>query len=674
MSEETTDRTGRGFWGRILHVDLSARKHEYEDLSPDFYRKYLGGVGLGAKVLWDRMEPGAGPLGPENVLGFTTGLLTDTGSLFTGRFTVVGKSPQTGGWGDANCGGHFSPFLKRCGIDAAFFHGAADRPVYVYLDDQGVQIRDAAALWGLDAIETEKQLKEEHGKTAQVACLGPAGEKRSLLAGISTDGGRYAARSGLGAVMGAKKLKAVVAAGKNRVGVADPERMKRLTQEYRQRLEGGKFFQRILKDGVFGFIGRLTRIGTVYTRQPADMWRHMLIKFGTPSLTAFSAEDGDSPIKNWGGVGYVDFPLRRSQKIGAEAVIRYEVKKYGCYSCPLRCGGIMEVQEGPWPVAEMHKPEYETICAFGSLCLNDDLLSIMKVNDICNRGGVDTISCGAVVAFAIECFENGILTPADTGGLELRWGASEAIVRLTEMIVRREGLGDVLADGVRSAAQRIGRGAEKFAVHCGGVEAPMHDPKFDPGQASSYLCEPTPGRHTIASLLFLDVQLLEKKFARARKIPAVTTNRRKHAYGDWGEALAVDSFYKMLVDCAGVCLFGTQAGGNMPLCEWLDAATGWVTTPDDYLEVGERVELLRHAFNVREGLNPARDFQLHPRVYGDPPLTRGPAKNVTIDLDTMARATYAAMKWDFETGRPERGHLEKMGLSEVAAALYPEGA
>ena len=665
-------RIGRGFVGRILHVDLTSGRTEFESLPEEFYQKYLSGVGLGAKILWDRMKPGVDPLGPDNILGFTTGLLTDSGSLFSGRFTVVGKSPLSGGWGDANCGGYFSPFLKRCGLDGVFFYGQSPRPVYLYLDAETVEIRDAGELWGLDAIETEKRLKKQYGKIAQVACIGPAGEKRSLIAGIANDGGRYAARSGLGAVMGAKKLKAVVAAGKGRVGTMDPDRISELTKGFRNRLEKGKFMQRVLGDKVIGLVGLITRTSPAYTKQPADLFRQILRKYGTAGVTAMSAEAGDSPVKNWDGIGYLDFPLKRSMKIGADSVVKYEVRKYGCYSCPVRCGGIMRIDDGPFPIEEMHKPEYETLCAFGTLTLTDDLSTIMKLNDLANRGGVDSISCGAVAAFAIECFENGVLTADDTGGLELGWGNAESLLRLTEMIINREGIGDILADGVRIAAQKIGRGAEKYAVHCGGVEPPMHDPKFDPGFAAAYHCEPTPGRHTITSLQYLDLEELNKRFSRAKKAPFISSHKARYTYDDKGEDLMVASFFKMIMDGCGLCLFGTQVGGNMPVAEWINAATGWDFTNDDYLATGERIHLLRHSFNVREGLNPITDFRPHRRIQGDPPQEKGPAKGVTIDLDQMAASVYQACRWRLEDGKPELGHLAKMGLDEVIQAFYPE--
>jgi aldehyde:ferredoxin oxidoreductase len=670
MTESTA--IGRGFCGRILHVDLTTGHHEYEYLGEDFYRKYLGGVGLGAKILWDRLRPGVDPLGPDNILGFTAGLLVGTNSLFTGRFMLVGKSPNTGGWGDSNCGGNFGPALKRCGLDAVFFHGVSPRPVYLFVDENTVEIKDAAPYWGLDAIESENQLREVHGKSSQAACIGPAGEKLSFLAGVSTDGGRYAGRSGLGAVMGSKRLKALVVAGRRKVGAVQPEVMTDLSRTFRKKLEGGAALQKILGDRLLGLVGWITRKGPVYTRQPADLFRQILKKFGTSGLTALSAESGDSPIKNWGGIGYTDFPLKRSQKIGAESVIKYEFKKYGCATCPVRCGGLVKVEDGPYPISEMHKPEYETLGAFGGLLLNDDLPAIFKLNDLVNRGGIDSISCGAVVAFAIECFENGLLTLADTGGLELRWGAAAAVIELTDMIINRRGLGDILADGVKVAAERIGRGSEKYAVHCGGVEPPMHDPKFDPGFMPVYHCDPTPGRHTTASYTYLDLQILEKRFTRAKKIPALATHKQRHAYDQSGEALAVNCFFKMLLDGAGVCLFGASVGGPMPLVEWLNAATGWSLSSDEYLAIGERIENLRQAFNVREGINAIRDIRPHPRIFGRPPFDKGPAKGVTIDLETMSRTFYEAMRWDLSTGRPDRQHLQNLGLTDVAETLYRE--
>ncbi len=665
------NRTGsnRGYWGRALHIDLENGTHEFENFDDGFYQKYMGGLGLGARVLWERIRPGCDPMGPDNVLGFTTGLLTDTGALFMGRFNLVGKSPATGGWGDANGGGYFAPALKRCGVDAVFFRGKSARPVYLYMDDENVELKDAADLWGKDTTLTETLLRERHGKRAQVACIGPGGERLSYMAGVCNDGGRIAARSGLGAVMGSKRLKAVVAAGTMRIGVYDREKTKALSRAFRKRLEEKAGLKKVIGDRVFALVGWLTRKGPLYTRQPADLFRLMMSKYGTSSMTAMSAEGGDSPVKNWRGVGYLDFPLERSRKIGAEALARYQVKRYGCFSCPLRCGAILKVMDGPYPIEEMHRPEYETLCAFGTLLLNDDLHSILRINDLLNRAGLDTISCGGTVAFAIECFENGLLGEAQTGGLALRWGDGKAVVRLVEMIINREGIGDLLADGVKIAAPKIGPGAEAFAVHCGGMEPPMHDPKFDPGFGTAYLCEPSPSRHMVSSYMLLDLERLHRRFHRAPRAPAFMTPGERLRFDNKGEAMALGSFFRMLIDCAGGCVFGVQIGGDMPLLEWVNAATGWGFTEEDYLALGERVEQLRHAFNVREGLNPARDFRPHHRITGHPPLEKGPARGVSLSSHAMAQPFYDALGWDMETGMPDPGRMERLGLGDVMEAL-----
>jgi aldehyde:ferredoxin oxidoreductase len=649
-------------------VNLSEGTIQYEDVDDEIYRKFLSGAGLAAKVLWDRMEPKCDPMGPGNILGFATGLLTDTGSLFTGRFTVVAKSPVSYGWGDANCGGFFSPLLKRCGIDALFFHGASPRPVYLYIDHQSATLHDAADLWGKDTIETETLLKEQYSASAQVACIGPAGEKLSRIAGISTDHGRMAARAGLGAVMGSKKLKAIVAAGKSMVPVTDRDKVKELSKQFKERFNKYDSWKDKLSDGLLALAGRLTGKGGIYVRQPAVVWRLMLKKFGTPSLTAASLESGDSPVKNWKG-GPSEFSREKYRKVGAEAIGKYDTKKYGCYSCPLRCGATSKVTDGPYPIEKSHRPEYETICSFADLLLNDDLHSIFKLNDMVNRGGIDSISCGGVLAFAIECYTEGIISKSDTGGLELGWGKSQTLIELTRMIIDREGIGDILADGVRIAAQKLGKGAEKFAVHCGGVEPPMHDAKFDPGFAMTYHCEPAPGRHTVAGLQYLDLQELEKQFSRAARIPLFTTRGQRYDPHDKGEAVAVSAFYKMLVDGAGACLFGTQIGGELPLCQWMNAVTGWECANDEYLVIGERIQQLRHAFNVREGLNAIKDFRPHPRVYGAPPLSGGPLKGITLDLDALALSYYHAMHWDPATGKPDKRRLEELGLYEVIRDL-----
>ena len=517
----------------------------------------------------------------------------------------------------------------------------------------------------MDLLEAEAILKERHGKRAQAALIGPAGERLSLMAGIGNDRGRMAARSGLGAVMGSKNLKAVVAAGRKRVRTADPAAVKSLTKAFRKRVQGGQGLKRFLGDRLLGFVGWFTRIGSIHAREPAALWKMILTKYGTPGITAMSAENGDSPIRNWGGVGYLDFPLRVSQKIGAEAVAAREIKKYGCYSCPLRCGGIMELsgpKATPWRVTNPSTRPSAPSAPWPSTMTWRRFSSSTTWST--GPGWIPS-PAGLRAAFAVELFEEGILTEADTGGLKLSWGDGRAVISLVEMIIDRRGIGDLLADGVRLAARRIGRGAERYAVHCGGVEPAMHDPKYDPGYGLAYYCEPTPGRHTITSQTYLDLWLFEKQYKKARKIPALSGLKERYRMEGKAQGLALGSFFKMVVDCAGVCLFGTQIGARIPLGEWINAATGMNHSNDEYLVIGERVEQLRHAFNLRQGLNPIHDFRPHPRIYGDPALAKGPAKGITLDLEGQAREFYRVMGWDEATGRIESGRLRKLGLGEL---------
>lgn len=661
---------GKGFMGKILWVDLSTGAIKDESIPEAVYKKFMTGYGLGAKLLYDRIPPGADALGPDNILGFCSGMLTGTAALFSGRFMVVAKSPLTGGWGDANCGGYLSPAIKQAGYDAIFFRGISPRPVYLYLTDQKAELKDASGLWGKDVVETEAAIKAElNEKKVRIACIGPAGEKLSLISGIANDGGRYAARSGLGAVMGSKKLKALVVSGKARAEADQPDRVKQLSKDLGQALNKRDFMQKVLGSKLVNISGIITRISPMAMAQPGDLWCQILKKYGTMGVTAMSSESGDSPVKNWAGAGHLDFPLKRASKISDDAVVKYQVKRYGCFSCPIQCGGIMEVKDGPWPISESHKPEYETVCAFGTLCLIDDLHALFKLNDMCNRGGLDTISAGGVAAFVIECFESGILTKEDLGGLEPRWGKPEPIMKLIELMIKREGIGDVLADGVKKAAQKIGKGSDQFAVHAGGQELPMHDPKMDVLQGLAYEVEPTPGRHTISGFVWQELMQVHRYSKSADKVKPLTSKKEKTSPHGKAKNQAVDSKLMQVVNGAGVCLFGLCCGPKYPLYEYLNAATGWGYSDEDWLLTGERIETLRHAFNLREGIR-YQDTKMHNRAKGVPSLGRGPHANTTLDTETLAREFYREMAWDFETGNPARDRLEKLGLDEVVKDIY----
>ena len=660
---------GKGYMGQILWVDLDTGAVSREDVEDRVYEEVLSGVGLGARILYSRIPAGADPLGPDNVLGFVSGLLTGAGSVLTGRWTLCAKSPLTGGWGDANCGGNLSPAMKRAGVDGIFIRGIAATPKVLVVDGDDARLEDAGDLWGMDCIETEDTFKSRlpaKGGKWQVACIGPAGEKLSLISGVSNDRGRFAARSGIGAVMGSKRLKALAVRGTTKIEVADKEAITGLSKDFSFGLKKGEAVMKILGNRVFRILGKVGRHGPAM-RQPADAFRFILKKYGTSGLTTFSAENGDSPVKNFRGIGFKDFPMRLASKIGDDAVIRYEVKKYGCYSCPIKCGGIVAVPGGPHPVEESHKPEYETLCAFGTLCLVDDLETIIKINDTCNRAGLDTISTGGVCAFAIECFERGVLTEADTGGLRLAWGDAAALLQLVDLIAAREGIGDVLADGVKQAAVRLGKGSEAWAVHAGGQELPMHDPRFDTSYGITYQCDPTPGRHTVAAATWSDLMLIERYFPEVGSFSMVSSKATLRKPDHHVRAMVFNARFHQVLNGVGVCLFGISAGPRMPVMEWTNAATGWNKSPAEYLKIGERILLLRQAFNVREGIKP-RDFAIAARALKA--QQSGPHAGAELDQDAMRAHFLHAFGWDQDSGRPARETLEALGLNDVAEELY----
>ena len=645
-----------GYTGKYCIVDLNSGNTEIIEPGDEFYRKYLGGYGLGAAVIMERQKPGVDPLSPGSYLGICSGLLTGTGARFSGRFMVVGKSPLTGGWGDANSGGYLSQEIKRTGFDAIFFTGAAESPVWVNISDEKVEIKDASGLWGKDIVETEEMIRAELGdKKVQVASIGTGGEKLSLVSGIATDSGRIAARSGLGAVMGSKNLKAVAFRGSRKIPVADKAAIKAINKTYLEDYRKSKLYDRITVR-FMNFLSRIIARTGISVPAQASTLRELYKQFGTPGLTVYSAMVGDMPIKNWGGVGYIDYTVESAEKNSDVNVIKRQKQKYACQSCPLACGGIVDINKGRYKGTTGHKPEYETLGSFGGLLLNDDLDVIIELNELCNRAAVDTISAGTIVAFAIECFENGIITEEDTGGLKLDWGRTEEIVRLTEMIIQREGIGDILADGVKRAAEKIGKGSERFAMHAGGQELPMHDSRLDPGYAIAYQCEPTPGRHTISCYLYAGLFGVKKMFPEAGR-------RIKQARGRQSKEVlhyTAGSYYMQLVNSCGMCMFGAMTS-FLPLIEWMNAATGWDLSADEYLKIGERILSLRKAFNMREGIQPA-DHRLSDRAVGKTPLTRGPLKGKTIDIDALMREFFDTVGWDLDSGGPSKDKMKELGI------------
>lgn len=604
-----------GYAGRLLFVDLSRGSIEERPLSESLARRFVGGYGIGSRLLYDMMKPGVDPFAPESVLGFIGGPFNATGPLFGGRYTVVSKSPVTGGWNDANSGGYFGPELKRAGFDGVFVSGIADRPVYLFIKDGKPEIRDARDLWGKDCYETPDALVRETGEPGlRAAMIGPAGENLSLMACVINDRHRAAGRGGSGAVMGSKKLKAVAVRGTAKIPVADPERVKELNRKTVDWMKNGPLVPMVKGFG----------------------------DYGTGGGTGASGISGDAPIKNWGGVGLEDLGEELLMKLATTSYDeKYNTGKFACAQCPLGCGAHYRVEGGKWPLEKTDRPEYETLGAFGYMALNHDAESIIKCNDICNRHGLDTISVGASVVWAMECFENGVFSKEDLGGVELTWGNSDAIVAMTQAIADQTGFGKILALGSRKAAEILKRGVE-YLQTVGGIELPMHDPRFSPGFARTYLYDPTPARHVKGGLGIAD-------FGQSNEV--------KYAYTGRGKLDAAATCATEVANATGSCSFADFSTPPGTLKEMIEAVTGWKI---DVERTGKRILNMRHVFNLREGIRPTSDL-IPKRSVGEPPLDAGPLKGITVDHKELSKGFFDAMEWDKESLVPSDESLEDLG-------------
>jgi aldehyde:ferredoxin oxidoreductase len=612
-----------GYAGKILHIDLTCGRVRQSDLDEQIAEKFIGGYGVGARLLYNLIPPHADPLGPENVLAIMTGPLTGSGVATGTRWTACCKSPLTGTWGDANGSGYFGPTLKAAGYDGLLFYGASQSPVYLYIENEDFELLPADDFWGLDTYETDDRLKERHGNQAEVICIGPAGEKLSLISGIVHAKGRIAARSGVGAVMGSKRLKAVVVKGNKKLPLAQPEEVKRLRAKYTSQIMGG--------------------VGS------ADFYRLT----GTAGYIEAGVNEADSPIRNWQGVPD-DF--KQVHNIGVHAIFGLGRKKRSCWQCPVGCWG-----EIPLGSNTVHQPEYETSAAFGSNLLMSNLPTLLSCNDICDRYGLDTISAGSTIAFAIECFEAGIITDTDMPDFSIHWGDPKSILTLLTQLAKREGFGAFLADGSHKASQMIGQGSEKFAMHVGGQEVAMHDPRYEPGMGLIYIADATPGRHTQASQ-FIPAPGLEIEgypgFGKERE------NQRGR-----GRYMKPMSTINHVMNVSGLCLFGYLSTTVSLLPEWLSAVTGKKYDLSTLMDCGERISNIRQAFNVREGVN-FLQYKLPGRVYGVPPQNSGPTSNITVDIRILVQEYLSTMDWGQDNPIPSRAKLESLGLADIAGDLW----
>jgi aldehyde:ferredoxin oxidoreductase len=621
-----------GYFGKVLWIDLTKDSIYEEKIPETYYKQYFGGYGLACRLIYENMPPKVDPLSSQAIIGYFPGLLTGTITPLSGRYMTAGKSPLTQTWGDANSGGYFGPEIKKCGFDGILVKGASENPKSFLMIDGEKKLVDGSDLWGLDTVQTEDYIKKKYGNV-KISCIGTAGENKSLISGVVTDKGRIAARCGLGGVMGSKKLKALILKGSESVAVANKEILLTTTKNYNEEMKNSNTI-------------------TIYKN------------LGTSGLNTASGQAGDSPIKNWGGNSIEDFPIENLEKISGQVLNKYKQKDYGCFSCGVQCGAILKVPE--LEIEETHIPEYETCASFGFMLLNDDPLSLLRINDLCNRAGIDTISAGATVAFAIECYENGILNKNDTDGLELTWGSSKAIIELVKKMINREGFGNVLADGSKIAAEKIGKGSEKFAMHSMGQELAMHDAKFFKSLGMSYAFDPTPGRHTTPSI---DIMAIGPLIKPNGLIEGLTLPRRwKRAGDDRYEAQTMMVGLKQATNALGLCEF-INIYQKYPLQEVIKGVVGWDLSIDDIFKVGHRIHTLRQVFTLREGIIMANN-ELPGRAIGQPPFESGPHRGKTIDYKQDYKGFCEKFGWDPTNGYPLKERLTELELDFVIKDLY----
>jgi aldehyde:ferredoxin oxidoreductase len=618
-----------GFMGKVLRVNLKTSKISEEEIPEKVAKMFLGGGGLATKYLYDEVKKGTDPLGPENELIFMTGPLTGTPCPSAGRYSVVAKSPLTGTWAQANSGGFWSPDFKRTGYDGVIFQGASKKPVYLVCEDGKAELRDASHLWGFNVHKTTDQIQKELGSQFKVACIGPAGEKLVRFACVMNDKHRAAGRCGMGAVMGSKKLKAIAARGTRKVEIAKPD------------------------------------VFTAVAKKQYDLIRDSMLKVGlethgTNLLLDMVNVRGGLPTRNW-QIGM----FAQVEKIDGPALTENILKdRVACFACPIACGRVSEIKTGKWAGKEGEGPEYESVVLLGSACDVDDLNAITMANFLCNEYGLDTISVGSVIAFAMECYEKGILTKKDTGGLEIKFGDPDILVELTEKIGKREGIGDLLAEGVKRVAEKLGKGSEKFAMHVKGLELPAYDSRAAKITGLGYAVASRGGDHMtgyIQGPTFIDTPFL---VVDDSKIDDVYVPKPKDAtvLRDLENALT-------MFDATGTCKF---MGLMLDAKEWVDliaSVTGWEFNIEDFKRTGERIVNLSRAFNMRDGFSRADDTL--PKRLLEEPMPDGPAKGHRVEqLDKLLDHYYEARRWDKKTGKPTPEKLKELGLDYVIPDLW----
>lgn len=639
-----------GYNGKILHVNLTSGQLSVEEPDEAFYRKYMGGSALAMYYILNGMPAGVEPLGPDNVLVLALSVLTGTAVSGQSRMTAAAKSPLTGAIGDSQGGGFWPAELKFAGFDAIVIKGKAPKPVYLWINEGSYELRDAAHLWGKITGEAEASIKKElDDDKVEVLQIGPAGEKFVRFAGIFSMSNRANGRTGMGAVMGSKNLKAVVVRGKKRPSVADKAGLIKLAKWGANNLEDS---------GIAG-----------------------LAKYGTAETTGANQTSGTLPSYNYNsgvfdgwepidGTTMYDTVLR-----GAAEGKQQRVGRDTCYACTVRCKRVVEITEGPYKVDPHYGgPEYETTSTFGNYCNIDDLPAISKANELCNKYGMDTISCGATISWAFEAFNEGKLTLEDTDGLDLSWGNAESMVKLTEKIAKREGFGDLLAEGSERAAKKIGRGTEAYLITFKGQEAPAHMPRVKRSLAIIYATNPFGADHESSEhdpaieddFEYYTDRMAVLGFSEAQEPQSLSDEKIRFAMVSQHMYSAMDS----LDLCQFVYGPAWQLYGPDQMVELVRLVTGWNDVSFDELQkLGERRLNMMRAFNAREGIDRKNDT-LPEKLFK--PLKGGSSDGWKLDRDEIESALdkyFEFCGWDVKTGVPTRLKLEELDLGWVADQL-----
>jgi aldehyde:ferredoxin oxidoreductase len=602
-----------GYMGKILRVDLSTGKLWSEPLGKGDAHAFVGGSGLAARIAYDMVDGDTDPLGPQNPLIWMTGPLVGTAMPSAGRCSLCALSPLTGIWGESNTGGFVGPELRFAGYDGVLVTGRAEVPVWLAIVDGQAALHDAAALWGCDAYETQERVREAMGEPrARVACIGPAGENQVKMAAVMNDHGRAAARTGMGAVMGAKNLKAIGLRGHARVPLAHPEEFKTIVRA-------------IAADSKENLAAIALRLA------------------GTAGAVDVALMYGDLPIRyyqqgEWEGA---------SNLSGVLMVEGYQNRSTACYRCPIACG--RETRAPSYGVQKVDGPEYETVGALGSLAMVDDLEGVIYAGHLCNVYGLDTISTGCTIALACEMFERDILTVADTGGLEIRYGDVRIVHQLIEVIARREGFGDVLAEGSAALAERFG--VPGLAVTVNRLEVPLHDPRAFAGLAVTYALSPRGACHMQGDMYGVDMGQ-----GPAVELGIVPGDRFEDTL-DKGRLAARHQAWRSLYNALILCQF--QNPGVERVLAALNGATGWDLEIGDLMTLGKRIVTLKRMLNRRRGVTRADD-RLPDLLLR--PLRDGGTGGAVPDVDALLRGAYAEYGWDAETGQPTPETLASLGL------------